>query len=961
MGAIVLAALLAAGAAAPPSALQAAEIAIGSSPSRSTPDEAINAQSPGSQWDEVYQARDAYGQAHSEGRYQDALKHALKRRDLLAALGEGATLDFARAELDCGEVYHALGLYEEARRSLERSAALYAQTQGPEDAKTLVALTTLAVVEVDAGRPKIAEDLSRRVLAIRQKTLGPDHPYTAISLNNLGLSLSKQGKRQEAEIYYQKALNIWENTPDAGSYVPVGLHNLAGVVSDRETLIRLRRRSLALTEEMYGPDHPAVISGINALAGVLGDDRTSSEASTLYERVVTIRKAQLGADHLSTADAHAELGALLAFQKKNPEMAEAHLSAALSIYQRKPERHRRSIARIENSLAGVARQRKQYAQALAHHDAALTASKGNGADLRTQVIHQAHKVYTLLEMRDLKLLIAARQSLIDARRSNAQTGPIRSGDGATLIGNTAVAFTRAAWTTSGAKADPGLLGEVFLAIQEARLSEAGASLRRNIMRSALDQAGQAQLRRLDDLVRARDALRARQAASAGGQNVESRQTRDVLSDRQAGLDREIRAIRQSFQAAHPEFEAALAQQPLSLMELRRRELLRPNEALILLTPGDTRFPAAQHRGIVMVVTREDQAWAELPLEPDALDGEITRLREQLDRPTGPFDASVSRRLYRTLFVNPAISRLAGAKTDWIIVPQGRLMSLPFSALATGKVLPRGIDRPTGWLGQDRALSILPDVESLQLLRGASEKTSLATRPFIGIGDPAFTGVLPVEIGKAYFRDAQSDLTSLRGLAPLKGARAELQALAGLLGATSEDLYLGPDANERRLRDLNAGGHLGQARVIALATHGLIAGDLGGALAEPALALTPPDDPDPMDDGLLTASEAASLRLNADWVILSACNTAVGGRGNAEGLSGLAQGFFHAGARSLLVSHWRLRDDAAVQLTNLTVRHAAGANVPKAEALRLSMRQVASSPGMQHPNAWAAFFMVGVEP
>ena len=125
--------------------------------------------------------------------------------------------------------------------------------------------------------------------------------------------------------------------------------------------------------------------------------------------------------------------------------------------------------------------------------------------------------------------------------------------------------------------------------------------------------------------------------------------------------------------------------------------------------------------------------------------------------------------------------------------------------------------------------------------------------------------------------------------------------------------LGADANETRLRDLDQSGVLAQARIMHFATHGLVTGEIGG-LAEPALVLTPPAEATAADDGLLTASEVSSLHLDADWVILSACNTAAGESGNAEALSGLARSFFYAGARALLVSHWPVNSEAAVALT-----------------------------------------------
>ena len=81
------------------------------------------------------------------------------------------------------------------------------------------------------------------------------------------------------------------------------------------------------------------------------------------------------------------------------------------------------------------------------------------------------------------------------------------------------------------------------------------------------------------------------------------------------------------------------------------------------------------------------------------------------------------------------------------------------------------------------------------------------------------------------------------------------------------------------------------------------------LPEPALVLMPPKVGTKADDGLLLASEIAQLKLNADWVVLSACNTAAGEGPDGEGLSGLAKAFFYAGTRALLVSHWRISSQA----------------------------------------------------
>jgi CHAT domain-containing protein len=125
-------------------------------------------------------------------------------------------------------------------------------------------------------------------------------------------------------------------------------------------------------------------------------------------------------------------------------------------------------------------------------------------------------------------------------------------------------------------------------------------------------------------------------------------------------------------------------------------------------------------------------------------------------------------------------------------------------------------------------------------------------------------------------------------------------------------------------------------------------------------LTPPERPSQEDDGFLAASEIAALDLNADWVVLSACNTAAAdGTPGAEGLSGLARAFFYAGARALLVSHWSVHSAAAVALTTAafgSLRE--DPSIGRAEALRRSMVQLIDHGPDPSPAYWAPFVIVG---
>ncbi len=149
----------------------------------------------------------------------------------------------------------------------------------------------------------------------------------------------------------------------------------------------------------------------------------------------------------------------------------------------------------------------------------------------------------------------------------------------------------------------------------------------------------------------------------------------------------------------------------------------------------------------------------------------------------------------------------------------------------------------------------------------------------------------------------------------------------------------------------------------------MADDLEG-LSQPALALTAPKVAGIDGDGLLTMEEILSLKLNADWVILSACNTAAGAGAGAEAASGLARAFFYAGARALLVTNWSVQSDSARELvTDIFRRLAANPKLKRAEALRQAMMALADGPGSldaqrktqfsyAHPLFWAPYTLIG---
>jgi CHAT domain-containing protein len=289
--------------------------------------------------------------------------------------------------------------------------------------------------------------------------------------------------------------------------------------------------------------------------------------------------------------------------------------------------------------------------------------------------------------------------------------------------------------------------------------------------------------------------------------------------------------------------------------------------------------------------------------------------------------------------------------------------------------------------------VLPAVSSLKALREFA-KQSRATEPFIGFGNPLLDGdpaKFPDDTDRAKLarekrcdpalrqhlgamlglrggarmiaRDANglTNVADIRSWSPLPETADELCDVAQHLGVDpATHLYIGARATEAEIKRLSANGTLARHRIVHFATHGAVAGQVSRT-SEPGLLLTPPDKASAIDDGYLTEWEIASLRLDADLVILSACNTAAGGAQGAEALSGLARAFFYAGARSLLVSHWEVASDSTVKLiTRAIAELSANPKIGRAEAFRRSMVSlIASGKDYEsHPAFWAPFVLVG---
>lgn len=412
---------------------------------------------------------------------------------------------------------------------------------------------------------------------------------------------------------------------------------------------------------------------------------------------------------------------------------------------------------------------------------------------------------------------------------------------------------------------------------------------------------------------------------------------------------------------------------------------------------------------VWVVRKDNPTqFARIKMSIGDLNDKVTRLREALEPKAAmisdipPFDVKLASELYDNI-LKPLESGWKPAKS-LIVVTNGGLGLLPLSLLPTAPAEIVTDDDPlfssyrkVPWLARTHAVTMVPSASALQTLRKLPAGKA-SRQDLIAFGDPYFSKEQADEASTKAAKTAESvkaddkpvqlasasmtrggplrrrsspqlegaDNAELSMLPRLPDTADELKSIALALQADpTKVLNLGKDANENAVKTMDLSGF----KIIAFATHGLVPGELDG-LTQPALALSAPSLSGSAGDGLLTMEEILSLKLDADWVVLSACNTGAGAGAGAEAASGLGRAFFYAGTRALLVTNWSVHSQSAKDLvTDLFKRQADDPKLTRGEALRQAMLALMDGKGFTdasgntefayaHPLFWAPYTIIG---
>ena len=930
---------------------------------------------------------------HSVRRYVEAeqlLKRALESREKANPVNLHSVVSTL---MMLGDLHDWQCRFTEAEAVFRRALELRERLEKPGSPLLVENLNTLASNYEKQGKYGEAERLYKRALDLRESlttvplgaggqiTIGRGYLEHAETMRSLARVYSLQGRLVEAEDLFKQVLKMHEALPRKGLEITYGLDDLADLYaaqrrySDAEALYL---RALKLREQRAYPDHPGIATSSFNLGELHRMQGRYAVAEPLLTRALEVRRKALPAGHVAIATSLAGLARLHTAQGKLSEAGPLLESSLQMLETILPAGHP-WIAYTLGDLAFVHQARRDWATA-----------------------HTYFKRATDLLIRRATRGGYEATSAADNEGGDASRGS-RYFDG--LITS---AFQLA-------QAEPNRREELsqasFEALPWARQSAAAASLAQMAARNATREIklGALARERQDLVVEAQ--VRDKELVAMSSLPAERRSSDAEQSTRRrlADIDARVAGIDRTLAANFPEYADLTRPRPLTTPDAQT--LLGSNEALVVPhhTAGSAADPGAT---FVWVISKSEIRWVRSTLGAGELRKQVTALRCGLDRAAWeatsdgrcatifkdvfsannggplPFDVARSHDVYLALF-GQIESAIRGKSL--LFVPSDLLGTLPLHTLVAEKpatALPTVFGDVT-WLTQRHPITVLPTVASLRSLRRFA-KESKAINPFIGFGNPLLLGPngndrsawrnqecptaatqrqfasRRISAAKSsFFRDGLADVSEVRGQYPLPETAEELCAVARASGAPDSAVYLGARATEATVKALSASGALAEARIVHFATHGLLAGEtqmLSSTKAEPALILTPPEKASEQDDGLLTASEIAQLKLNADWVVLSACNTASAAEDgdNAEALSGLARAFFYAGARALLVSHWAVNSEATVKLiTKVFDALREDSSIGRAEALRRSMLAMIGAEGAaSHPSNWAPFVVVG---
>jgi CHAT domain-containing protein/Tfp pilus assembly protein PilF len=896
--------------------------------------------------------------------------HKEPHADLAVALDNVADILVTKGDLDAAEP-----LLREALQVLRQVCV------GRPDPQLATVLNNLGDLSFQQGDYAQSVDFNLQALQMRLQLFGPDHPDIAESCSNLALACERRGETARALAYGQRAQEVLRKAGKTdGPEMATVLSNLGHIYEtcgEIDRAIRAHQASLALWVRGNGDANPDVAIALNNLGGLYDEKGSPEEALRCFRRALPIVKRFRGDQHDDVASVLNSIGKTRS-RAEDYDRALAAFEESLAIRRKALPRRHPFVAVTWFNIGSTRRKQGEYRKALAALDQALDALR-TPADapelprerLRAKDLQPLLTTLTVLAERARVLEDSARGveqaaglraaardyelalDLLDRQRF----GVLEAEESKVLLGEQAIElFPRligvyrqlydlegraddleAAWRT----AERGTARVFLQTLGRSRAPTLGGV-------DAAMRSEEQKLRR--DLARIEALVRQEEARSVETRDVQHiGELRDDLRRRAEDLDRLVERIHKKY----PHYAELQSPRPCTLQEARA--CLGKGEVALLFVPGKDRSevvlldgsapPDDKGRGLALFALEGQQKLEDriaALVDPDTL---------------GLADAAVEEgKTAYDLLLGPLADRIRGK--DLVIVPGGSLCFLPFELL---------VEAGTGkYLVEVRRVRYAPSLTTLHLVRRWEATRPRPDQPLWAAGDPVYAADDPRLRGVEDVRRASGEAVAeylsraggrKDGFARLRFSGEEVKQVRQVLGAPEEQIVTGLSASEAMVKAASARGLLARARYVHFATHGVLGSDRS---LQPSLVLSligndGRNEGGGANDGFLQFDEVTNLRLNADLVVLSACQTGRGKLHAGEGVTGLARAFLYAGSRGIVCSLWPV-DDRRTALLMKSMYTRLNKGEPAADALRAAQRELLDR-GLP-PLYWAPFILIG---
>lgn len=781
-----------------------------------------------------------------------------------------------------------------------------------------IALNNIGRVHDLLGEAQQALNYHREALEIR-RALG-NRNMEAASLNNIGIVFDWLGEREKALEHYKQALELFRAANDR-NLEATALNNIAGVyvnaLNDTKTALEYYDRSLKIRQELAQPIETAIVlDNIGHLLNLAGEPRKALDyhKQSLELRRATSHRIGEAASLNNLGAAHYALGELPA--------ALDYFNQALTLHRTMRNRGLEAVALY--GIAKTERDRGNLSEARLRMEESLKIVES----VRGSVASQQLRASYLAKQQDYY------EFYLDLLMRQHQREPDNGHDVAAL--------------------------QASESARARSLSELLAEARINV-----EQGISPEMKQRERVVHQR-------IARIQSQLIQTYSQANSDQGVAAALEAELKLA----DAEREQLSAEIRQQHTRYADLRYPE---PAGLKVIQSLLDERtvlleYALGKEASFLFAVTRNDFQVVRLPPAASVMT-QVEALRPLLQsRPQRTEFAKQieqSRKLYRDL-IEPAGNLLRG-KQNLIIVPNGVLHYLPFEVLLTAgdeRTLANAGASRLPYLVRDYAISYVPSASVLVSLRNRPEVKLAGAKTFLAFADPVYGNEAgpPPHLPRSNLRGPLGDEQDWK-LGRLAESRREVEQISALYPKDQVALLLGEQANEENVKSTD---QLSQFRFIHFATHGLLNEErpsYSGLILSLANGKTAQASPTQREsshsenrtakseDGLLQVYEIFNLKLNADLVVLSACETGLGKHVKGEGVVGLTHAFFYAGTPSLVVSLWKVQDRSTADLM-VNLYREMGQTQTKAEALRQAKLKLIQQNRYAHPYYWAPFVLVG---